>query len=51
MFSKSKRTIAIPPSETIREQLKDRGMTQKEFAIRMGLTEKHVSQLLNGQVE
>ncbi|MDD3537834.1 MAG: helix-turn-helix domain-containing protein [Eubacteriales bacterium] len=51
MFSKSRHTIAIPPSETIREQLKDRGMTQKEFAIRMGLTEKHVSQLLNGQVE
>lgn len=51
MFSKSKHTIAIPPSETIREQLKGRGMTQKEFAVRMGLTEKHISQLLNGQVE
>lgn len=28
----SKNFIAIPPGETIREQLENRGMTQKEFA-------------------
>jgi len=47
----SKNTIAIPPGETIREQLEDRKMKQKEFALRMDLSEKHVSRLINGQVE
>ena len=40
---KSKTTIAIPPGSTIREQLLDRGMMQKEFAVRMNLSEKHIS--------
>lgn len=44
------KTIAIPPGETIREQLENRGMIQKEFAIRMDMTEKHISHLLNGKV-
>lgn len=48
---RSKNTIAIPPGATIREQLEIRGMKQKEFAIRMGLSEKHISHLINGQVE
>jgi HTH-type transcriptional regulator/antitoxin HigA len=47
----SKTRIAIPPGATIREQLEDRGMKQKEFALRMGLSEKHISRLINGQVE
>ena len=42
--------IAVPPGETIREQLNYRGMSQKEFAARMGLSEKHVSRLINGEV-
>lgn len=46
----SKNYIATPPGATIREQLEDRGMTQKEFAGRMGLSEKHVSNLLGGEV-
>jgi HTH-type transcriptional regulator/antitoxin HigA len=48
-FSKS--VIAIPPGATIREQLENRGMKQKEFALRMGLSEKHISRLINGQAE
>ena len=48
---KSKTTIAIPPGSTIREQLLDRGMMQKEFAVRMDLSEKHISRLITGQVE
>ena len=48
---KSKTTIAIPPGSTIREQLLDRGMMQKEFALRMNLSEKHISRLITGQVE
>ncbi len=47
----SKNTIAIPPGATIREQLENRGMIQKEFALRMGLSEKHISHLINGLVE
>ena len=46
----SKSYIATPPGATIKEQLDDRGMTQKEFASRMGLSEKHVSKLMNGDV-
>ena len=47
---RSNRTVAVPPGATIREQLADRGMSQKEFAIRIGLSEKHVSRLINGEV-
>ena len=43
--------IAIPPGETIKEQLSFRYMSQKEFALRMGLTEKHVTNLLKGRVQ
>ncbi len=47
----SKQTIAIPPGSTIRDQIVNRGMKQKELALRMDLSEKHVSRLINGQVE
>ena len=43
--------IAIPPGETIKEQLSFRSMSQKEFALRIGLTEKHVTNLLKGRVQ
>lgn len=46
-----KNIIAIPPGETIREQLENRGMTQKEFSKRMDMSEKHISHLINGKVE
>lgn len=48
---KGKTVFAIPPGATIKEQLVDRGMSQKEFAIRMALSEKHVSKLINGEVQ
>lgn len=47
---KSQTFIATPPGATIKEQLVDRGMTQKEFALRMEMTEKHVIKLINGEV-
>ena len=50
VFENSETYIAIPPGETIKEQLEDRDMSQKEFARRMDLSEKHVSRLLNGKV-
>ena len=43
--------IATPPGATIKEQLKDRGMSQKEFAARMDMSEKHISKLVNGDVQ
>ena len=48
---RSRTFIATPPGATIKEQLEDRGMTQKEFAIRMDMSEKHISQLINGDVQ
>lgn len=47
---RSHTTIATPPGATIREQLENRGMRQNEFAKRMGMTEKHISHLINGAV-
>ena len=47
---KSRTIIATPPGYTIREQLGQRGMTQKEFAVRMDMSEKHISHLINGEV-
>jgi len=47
---RSRTIIAVPPGATIKEQLSERGMTQKEFAVRMDLSEKHISKLINGDV-
>lgn len=46
----SKCYIATPPGAAIKEQLDDRGMTQKEFARQMGISEEHISKLINGEV-
>ena len=47
----SKGFIAVPPGATIKEQIDDLGMTQMEFASRMGLPEEHVSKLIYGDVQ
>lgn len=47
---RSRSYIATPPGATIKEQLKDRGMSQKEFAARMDMSEKHISKLIKGDV-
>ena len=46
----SKSYIATPPGATITEQLEERGMTQNEFSKRMEMSEKQISQLMNGEV-
>lgn len=51
MIVRSRKTVAIPPGETIKEQLEDRRMTQKELAARMDMTEKHICKLLSGDVQ
>ena len=48
---RSRSFIATPPGATIKEQLHDRGMSQKEFAARMDMSEKHISKLINGSVQ
>lgn len=48
---KSRSYIATPPGATIKEQLNDRGMSQKEFAARMNMSEKHISKFINGDVQ
>ena len=48
---KSRSFIATPPGATIKEQLIDRSMSQKEFAVRMDMSEKHISKLINGEVQ
>lgn len=48
---RSRSYIATPPGATIKEQLEDRGMSQKEFALRMEMSEKHISNLINGAVQ
>lgn len=39
----------IHPGETLTEVLKDRKMSQKELAIRTGMTEKYISTIISGQ--
>ena len=51
MMIRSRNIIATPPGATIKEQLVDRGMSQKEFAARMNMSEKHISNLINGDVQ
>lgn len=51
MAKQSKTYIATPPGATIKEQLETRGMSQKEFALRMDMSEKHISRLINGEVQ
>ncbi|MDP2181631.1 MAG: helix-turn-helix domain-containing protein [Actinomycetota bacterium] len=41
--------LPVAPGETIREILEERGITQVDFALRLGKSEKFVSQLVNGK--
>ena len=47
---RSKTFTAVPPGMTIKDVLEDHHMTQKELAVRLGLSEKHISKLINGEV-
>src|SRR5580692_1207346 len=39
---------AVPPGETLRESLEMKGLSQIDLAVRTGLTEKTISQIING---
>lgn len=41
--------LIIHPGETLLEVLQDRNMSQKELALRTGMTEKHISSVINGK--
>ena len=41
--------LIIHPGETLLEILQDKNMSQKELAIRSGMTEKHISSVVNGK--
>ena len=42
--------VAVPPGETIKDELEFLKMSQVEFSKRMGISEKHISHLVNGEV-
>lgn len=46
----SSKTIAVPPGEIIKEQLVVKGLSQKELAHKINMSEKHISKLINGEV-
>lgn len=48
---KKRTRLAPPPGSTIKERLEARGMSQREFAARMDYSEKHVCQLIKGDVQ
>ena len=50
MIRKNRMHIATPPGETLKEQLEERGLTQRELARITGLSQKHISHLVNGDV-
>lgn len=43
--------LAIPPGETIAEGLEDRGISQKEFAARMDMSNIQLTKLINGELQ
>lgn len=49
MFAMSKKTVAIPPGETILEMIEERNITQKELAFRLKMSQKTISLLINGE--
>ncbi|MET9136722.1 helix-turn-helix domain-containing protein [Streptomyces parvulus] len=50
LYTAGEPDYAVPPGETILEFLEESGMTQREFALRVGLSTKHLNQLTKGIV-
>ncbi len=42
------RELIIHPGETLQEVIEDRGMTRRELAARTGVSDKHISTVING---
>lgn len=39
----------VHPGEILKEELKERGLTQKEFAAQIGMRPSHLSEIINGK--
>lgn len=39
----------VLPGDKIKSMLEERGMTQKELALRIGMTDKHISTVISGK--
>lgn len=48
MVNQFKPDYAIPPGATLRELLDERGISQSDLALRTGMAEKTISQIVNG---
>ena len=46
----SSSVFIIHPGETLKEVLEERNYTPKELALRTGFSEKHISKVLNGDI-
>ncbi len=51
MFIRGVHTTAVSVGETISELLKARGSSQKDLAQELGVTEKKLTEILDGEVE
>ena len=49
-MTKTRKIIAIPPGATIKEQLGIIGMSKREFATRMDMSEEEINILMNGNI-
>lgn len=50
MTTERLRPFAIPPGETIKEQMASQHISQKDFAAHMGMSLKRLNNLINGDV-
>lgn len=50
LYTAEEPDYAVPPGETILDFLEESGMTQREFAVRVGVSTKHLNQLTKGIV-
>ncbi|MCX5608260.1 ImmA/IrrE family metallo-endopeptidase [Streptomyces sp. NBC_00047] len=50
LYTAGEPDYAVPPGETILEFLEESDMTQREFAVRAGMSAKHLNQLTKGLV-
>lgn len=48
-MKRSRSYIATQPGATIKEQLKDKGMSREDFSTKMDMAEEDVSMLLDGE--
>lgn len=50
MIERSEHHVAIPPGETIKELMSQRGMSMEDFIKQSDLSEGYIKNLLNGDV-